>query len=101
MRVYRCVVSLNLSRNGWAMCKRANANSPTEAQEICCDSGKEVGDGAPERPLAKDCRRVVKSTVGDIWKYYQKLEDCISSSERREGGCGFSQWRRENGHGCR
>ena len=34
-----------------------------------------------ERELQNGHSQVAKSTVGDIWKYRQKLEDYISSSE--------------------
>ena len=40
----------------------------------------ELQNGHSQRTLAEKCG-VMKSTVGDIWKYCQKLEDCISSSE--------------------
>ena len=41
---------------------------------------RELQNGHSQRAIAeKD--GVAKSTVGDIWKYRQKINDCISSSE--------------------
>ena len=61
----------------------AHANPPIEAQEICSYSWKEereLQNGHSQRTIAEKYG-VVKSMVGDIWKYRQKLEDYISSSE--------------------
>ena len=44
--------------------------------EIVC----ELQNGNLQRTVAEK-HRVTKSTVGNIWKYRQKLEDCISSSK--------------------
>ena len=41
---------------------------------------RELQNGHSQRAIAeKD--GVAKSTVGDIWKYHQKIDDCISLSE--------------------
>ena len=41
---------------------------------------REVQKGSLQRVVAE--RFVVaKSTIGDIWKVHQKIEDCVSSSE--------------------
>ena len=41
---------------------------------------RELQNGHSQRAIAEKYG-VAKSTVGDIWKYRQKLDDCISSSE--------------------
>ena len=55
--------------------KRSMVTLETKMEIVC-----ELQKGNSQRVVAERFG-VAKSTVGDIWKYRQKIEDCISSSE--------------------
>ena len=55
--------------------KRSMVTLETKMEIVCA-----LQKGNSERVVAERFG-VARSTVGDIWKYRQKIEDCISSSE--------------------